>query len=105
MKITLKNGLTMEGTGKELLEVIKKLDVELDESLYYRSEKSGLMLISEMHPLHIKNAICKAYRNWAEQLNKVTDNKEFLLKMRNGPEGETMLALIAELVKKSGEIL
>ncbi len=95
--VTLTNGVTIKGEPKKVAETLIEMGQGINDGVHYLSESKGLVKIADMHPMHIKNAICKSYRDWADQLNKVEDNVAFLRCMHDGPNDKTMLALIAKL--------
>ena len=74
MKLTLKSGAVVEGTGDEIAALLSKgvepavSDLE-DSLLFYRSDSKGAFLpIATMDINHIRNAMLKRYREWAENL-------------------------------------
>jgi len=100
MRVTLKSGVVIEGSGDEFQKLIKELGgVKEDDGIHYMSESKGVVTISSMNSVHIKNAIAKQYRDWAQSLTSLSVG-DFLSKMRSGPDGATMLALIKELATR-----
>lgn len=105
MKLTLKDGRVIEGTPDELARIINSanLDVVLGKygnKIYYKSESKGLVEIKNMNEIHIRNAMCKIYREWVEGLNKL-EPAEFLTQLSSGLTDETFISLAVELARKT----
>ena len=102
IKVTLKNGTVIEGNIDEVNEILYKWPSSAvstyDKGQYYLSDSKGLMLIRDMHPTHLKNAILKRYQEWLSEL-KFLDEVKFVQALSNGPE--KLLRLIEEYVKKT----
>ena len=102
-RVTLPNGVVLEGEGAEFRKTLEALGVDkVDDGIHYPSSSKGLMPMKEMAIPHLKNAICKKYREWAADLSEVKDLKEFITKLHSGPNDKTMLGLIEELAKRRG---
>lgn len=101
LSITLPTGVKIEGSGPELSKVLETLGVKrIDDGAHYTSTSKGVIKISDMATPHIRNAICKMYREWADDLSVVKDTQKFTSMMRNGPSDKTMMALIKELATR-----
>jgi hypothetical protein len=98
--ITLPNGVQIMGTADQLVETASKLGYSLDNAKYYLSESRGLLRISEMDTLHIKNAMVKLYRHWLLDVAKLNGNK-FVEELVKGPESVTFNALYAEYMHRT----
>ena len=105
MKLTLKDDRVIEGTPDELAKIINlaKLDVVLGKygnKIYYKSQPKGLLEIKNMNEIHIRNAMCKIYREWVEGLNKL-EPADFLNQLSAGLTDETFISLAIELARKT----
>lgn len=96
MKITLVNGMTLEGTQEQIVDAMKKLGMRGD-ALFYNSESKGLVLISTMDRRWLRNAIAKMYRDWVNTLSGSMSSADFLEVLKEGPTDPTLKAMIAEL--------
>lgn len=97
MKVTLPNGLTLEGLPEQVADTARRLGVSLGEDgVYYMSSSLGLVKISEMGEQHLRNAILKRERARLDEL-KSLDLKTFLRKLANGTDDITTLAMVREL--------
>lgn len=103
MEITLKDGTILKGDPNELSNIIKKIGESDGEDLarymVYKSASKGSILVSEMNSVHIQNAICKLYREWAAELNK-KPIQLFLDLLKRGPSSPTILGMVEELGKR-----
>lgn len=100
MEVKLKDGTIIKGTPEQISRVIKVMGEEDESGVYYHSASKGTVKISEMHDLHLRNAICKLYRDWTAQLN-TKPVKEFLNLIKAGPSTPTILAMVEELGKRA----
>lgn len=91
MKITLPNGITIEGTEEEVRRVVKNQDKGM-----YLSESSGLIPIEDMETNHIMNALCKEIKKYTDSISR-DDISEFLDGINDPDENEVMFALKNEL--------
>ena len=96
MKITLDNGLVIEGNSEQISEILSKMGVTGDE-LFYRSSTKGLQLITEMQSLHLRNAILKIYTEWVDSLHKIAEPKEVVKHILDGIQDKTWIAMVKEL--------
>lgn len=71
---TFKNGTIVKGTVEQILAVANILKETVDlsklprEPGYYKSASKGLVKISQMNDIHLKNALCKSIKNFYEKL-------------------------------------
>lgn len=96
MEVKLKDGTVITGTPEQVSRVIKVMGEEDASGKYYHSASKGTVLIADMHDFHLRNAICKLYRDWTAQLN-TKPIKEFLNLIKVGPSTPTILAMVEEL--------
>lgn len=100
MKVTLNGGeLVLEGTQEQISKALDKLGISGD-GVFYRSESKGLVLISEMQSIHLRNAILKRYTEWVDSLHKIAEPKEVVKAILDGPNDETWHAMVIELSKR-----
>lgn len=100
MKVTLNGGeLVLEGTQEQISKALDKLGISGD-GVFYRSESKGLVLISEMQSIHLRNAILKRYSDWVDSLHKIAEPKQVVEAILNGPKDETWTAMVVELSKR-----
>lgn len=100
MKVTLSNGMVLEGSSEQVAEVMEKMGLSGDE-LFYRSGSKGLMLISEMQSLHLRNAILKMYTEWVDGLHRIAEPKEVVQRIVDGITDKTWIAMVKELSGRS----
>lgn len=101
MKITLANGLTIEGTQEQITETLKTLGFSgLGTSTLYFSESRGAIQITEMNSIHLRNAILKYYGEWVKSLHDIKEPKEVVKKIIEGVDDVTWLAMVKELSKR-----
>lgn len=96
-KVTLPNGVTVEGTPTQITEIAKTLGYPA--SMFYNSSTQGLVAISGMAKPHLKNAIIKLYREWVEALSR-TDDVTFLKRIEEGPSDNAVLVAMLEEFRK-----
>ena len=86
----------------QLKSALQKLGYDLasldTRKFYYSSTKGELLLIEEMHPAYLRNAILARYGEWLETLRSVDDAK-FTELLEQGPQA--LLPLILELRRKN----
>jgi len=100
-RITLPNGVVLEGEGAEFRKTLESLGIDkIDDGVHYGSTTKGVVAIKEMATPWIKNSICKIYRDWASELSEVKDLKVFVERLHNGPSNQTMMGLIKELTTR-----
>ncbi len=104
-----KNGSSINGNVAQIMEVAKILGEEVDAAQlgiipkgYYMSETKGLIKISDMNPLHIKNALTKATYTYFQNIGKEKISlKEYLQKFLAFTDSEQIVDLFEELVKQA----
>jgi len=96
MKVTLKDGLVLEGSQEQVMETMEKLGLKGD-GVFYNSGTMGLLVIKEMQSLHLRNAILKMYTEWVDSLHKIAEPKEVVTKILNGMDDPTFVAMLKEL--------
>lgn len=99
MKITLKDGMTLEGTEEQIISTMERLGLSGD-GMFYRSESKGLVLIKEMQSLHLRNAILKFYKEWLDELYKLPEPKDVVKAILDGINDPTWIAMVEELSKR-----
>ena len=104
MRVTLNNGMTLEGTVEQVAAAAKALGQSLgNDGVFYMSESRGLVKISDMDDTHLQNALRKVCREW---VLKQPDALKFLTGMnlaralKDGCTDKTFLALYAEFAKR-----
>lgn len=100
IKVTLPNGLTLEGTPSQVASAASAFGFSLgNDGVHYLSSTRGLIRISDMDSTHLRNAMLKAYRKWAESLSGKT-SYQIITELRNGPTDKTLVGMIAEFAKR-----
>ena len=99
MKVTMKDGLVLEGTPQQIAETMTKLGIS-GSTLFYNSGTHGLILIQNMETYHLRNAIVKMYREWVEELRSISEPKMFVNKIVDGITDPTWIAMVEELSKR-----
>ena len=100
MKVTLANGMTIEGTESQVLAAAKALGQSVgNDGVYYNSTSRGLVRIVDMDNNHLRNALLKVYREWVASLSGQS-NTVVLNALRNGPSDKTFIALVAEFSRR-----
>jgi hypothetical protein len=101
MKITLPNGMSLEGTLEQVRAAATALGYANtlgNDGVHYLSESRGLIPIASMDSAHIRNAILKIYREWVAGLSAEKDNAKLMESLRTGPRNNiTLLALLSTL--------
>jgi hypothetical protein len=100
MKITLGNGLTIEGSQREVVDAMQKLGYGNEDEKFYNSESKGLILISDMETSHLRNAVLKLNREWAESLSQIDEPEEVVDAIMTGNQDRTFLAMLDELTDR-----
>lgn len=96
MRVTLSDGMVLEGTQEQIVDVMKRMGLSGD-GMFYRSESKGLMVIKEMQSIHLRNAILKMYSEWVDSLHKIAEPKAVVKSILDGPNDPTWLAMVKEL--------
>ena len=105
MKVTLPNGMTVEGTYDQVRDVLGKLGASVPElnslgdSTHYNSSTKGWILISDMETYHLRNAVLKHYAEWLNDL-RALDTRLVYQSLVNGPKNVTLLAMLRELGRR-----
>lgn len=100
-RVTLPNGVILEGEGPEFRKTLESLGIDkIDDGVHYSSASKGVIPIKEMATPWLKNSVCKRYRDWAADLSEVKDLKEFIERLHGGPNDKTMMGLIKELATR-----
>ena len=101
MKITLPNGLAIEGTSEQIQEVLKSIGYKgIGDETYYFSESKGPVLITEMNSIHLRNAILKMYKEWVDELHKEENPKLVVNKILDGINDKTWVNMVKELANR-----
>jgi len=99
MKITLENGLVIEGTAEQVTGVLKSMGISGD-GMFYNSGSRGLVLIREMNSIHLRNAILKQYSEWVDGLHRLSEPKEVVSAILGGIQDKTWIAMVQELASR-----
>lgn len=105
-RVTLPNGMVIEGTPDQLIDMVKKLGMEdvIDlRSGYYKSSTQGWVKISEMNTMHLRNAILKQYKEWVDDMHKIKNPRELVKMITDGISDKTWLAMLVEYSKRREE--
>ena len=95
VKVNL-NGLVVEGSVEKIVELANKLGIPyLPPNMYYSESKREWLVISEMDSLHIRNAMIKIAKQWANDL-VVFNNVEIIDILEEGIVDVMFKALLAE---------
>lgn len=102
IKITLPNGMTIEGTAEQLKEILPKLgfDSILGTREYYFSASSGAVRIADMETRHLMNAIKKYYREWAASLSAIKDPRKLVATIQDGITDPCWCSMAVECSKR-----
>ena len=101
MEITLPNGVKINGKAEDISEILSKMGIELDETLYYYSDsRMEYVRITDMVTMHLRNAILKIYANWVARLRDSATPREMVALMKEGHISTGFVALVAELSKR-----
>lgn len=105
MKITLPNGLVLEGTPEQVQSTAKTLGFSLPgvsglgDGTYYNSSSKGYVKITEMQTTHLRNALLKYYKEWIDGLYTKTD-QEVYQAIRTGITDRTWVNMFLEYGKR-----
>lgn len=94
MKVTLSNGLVIEGDQTQVVETVKKLGFNLRG--YYNSESKGLVKITDMHTSHLRNAILKYYEDWVNGLHSISNPQVLVERLITGIDDEMWIDMVKE---------
>jgi len=101
MKITLKNGMTVEGTLEQVSSVARQFGETVpfvDDGLHYNSSSKGLIYIPAMETTHLRNALLRRYALFVEGL-RLQANNRVADEIRN-PSDKTLVGLMAEFARR-----
>lgn len=96
MKITLENGMVLDGTVEQISSVLTKMGLSGD-GVFYHSKSKGLVVIKDMQSIHLRNAILKLYGQWVDSLHKIAEPKDVIGAILDGPSDKTWIAMVREL--------
>ena len=100
MKVTLSNGMVVEGSLAQIGELCSKLGVTpgMDSTKWYYSEsKKQWLKITEMQTVHLRNTILKIYQKWVDKLHEVYNPQALVICLMDGPEDKQWQAMVREL--------
>jgi hypothetical protein len=101
MTVKLPNGLVISGPAKYVQDTLNAVGIFVEDGIHYNSAHLGKIKIKDMTTKHIKNAVRKIYKAWAESLDTTLSTKEYCELLRKGPGTNiTLLALVAELTRR-----
>lgn len=101
MKVTLSNGVTVDGEPEDVRKMIEGIGLNpLGTTTEYYSGSKGTLKIATMNTMHLRNAILKHYEDWVNGLHTIADPKEFIQALTNGPQNPTWLAMVTEMAKR-----
>ena len=99
MKVTLSDGMILDGSVDQIRKTLEKLGLSGD-GLFYNSGTRGLVLITEMQSLHLRNAILKMYIQWVDSLHKISEPKGVAEEILGGNTDPTFVAMLRELYSR-----
>jgi 3-mercaptopyruvate sulfurtransferase SseA len=108
MKLELRDGMVVEGTATELKNFIELAADGSEEALakqgWYTSSSKGLIRISSMDSMHIRNAIMVRFNAWVDELRRThrkLSDKEFVDQLVSGAGADDVVhALAKELIER-----
>lgn len=101
MKITLKNGMIVEGTFDQVSAVARQFGETVKfegDGLHYNSASKGLITIASMDTQHLRHALIKRYGIFVEGLKQLTNDR--LAAEISNPSDKTLIGLMAELSRR-----
>lgn len=102
MKVTLENGIVVEGTSDQISNLLTKINSRPDPKKYYISSSRGPVLIVDMDTHHLTNAVLKMYAQWVEDLRYLPP-AEIAQHIIDGNMDETFANMVHELSKRDEE--
>lgn len=96
------NGLVIEGTADQVANAAGKLGIPLgDDGTWYKSQSRGLIHITDMSEEHLRRAVAKRFRTWAESLSGLTGTAFTQAVNKQGRDVTTnaMLVRLTEIAK------
>jgi hypothetical protein len=103
IKVTLLNGMVLEGTSSQVNETLKKLGYESAPIYYYSASKGAWVLIKDMNTTHLKNAILKYYTDWVKELHSTTNPQKLIAKILDGIPDPTFQNMLKEYATREEE--
>ena len=100
MKVTLKNGTVVEGTLEQISAIAKVFGETLETSGFYHSSTHGWVEIRTMTDSHLRNAMLKVYREWANNLSGLSD-LQLINALRSNCTDKTFISLLAEFITRT----
>jgi len=102
MKLELRDGMVVEGTATELKNFIELAADGSAKQGWYTSSSKGLIRISSMDSMHIRNAIMVRFNAWVDELRRThrkLSDKEFVDQLVSGAGADDVVhALAKELI-------
>lgn len=100
MKVTLNNGMIVEGTLDQIQQVARTFGqtVPVDDGYHYNSSSKGLIRIADMETTHLRNALLKRYVTFVTNL-KLLGNDRIATEISN-PSDKTLVGLMAEFSRR-----
>lgn len=100
MKITLKNGITVEGTLEQVSSIARMYGetVTVEDGLHYFSQSKGLILIRTMETQHLRHALLKRYTTFVDSLKTLTNDR--VAAEISNPSDKTLVGLMAEFSRR-----
>lgn len=105
MKVTLPNGLTVEGTLEQVNAVVTSLGYKatVDTDYYYSKSRNEYLLIKDMNTTHLRNAILRFYEDWVKELHNIKNPQRVVRSIRDGINDPTWLAMVREYYTREEE--
>lgn len=111
MNYTLKNGTKLEGSLEQIMSICKSVGETVDLKQiegketpegYYMSGSKGLIKISDMNSMHLRNALLKLSKDYFENLGskKTLSNYDFLNEFVGLADNPKVIELYNALGKK-----
>lgn len=101
------NGSTIEGDLEQLVKIAEILGEKLDTSKiherakgYYLSNSKGVIKISEMNDIHLRNAIQKATVTYFSNISRTISNEQWMNQYLSFQDDSLVQELFAELQKR-----
>lgn len=104
MKYVFSNGSQVEGTLEQIMKVAEVFGEKVDKAKilerpkgYYFSESKGVVKISDMNEVHIRNAITKSTIKYFSELPKAVPISDWMASYFNFQEDILLQELFEEL--------
>jgi hypothetical protein len=98
MTVTLPDGITITGSKTQIAAVLTKLGEDGSKYTptgFYWSSSKGLVDIESMATPHIKNALLLEYKQWVEDLRRMTDI-QFINTLKIGAGANSVIQSLAQ---------